>query len=190
MSPGPRTHRESWDVPWNAHCLTFSCFERQRFFAGKLARGGFLEHLETARTVTPFDLWAFVVMPEHAHLLILPHENVTMDRILYHLKRPFARRVVIWVEKTAPKSLERMAERQPNGKVTYRFWQRGGGYDRNCRSVADVHEKAGYIHGNPVRRGLVERPEDWPWSSAKAWATGLDEPIRIDRETFPVLGCT
>ena len=80
-----------------------------------------------------------------------------------------------------------MADVQPSGKVTHRFWLRGGGYDRNLRSVSDVHEKIQYIHANPVRRGLVVNPEDWLWSSARAWLCNVDEPIGIDRDSVPPL---
>ena len=52
----------------------------------------------------------------------------------------------------------------PHGKPI--FWQRGGGHDRNLRSDDDMREKIAYIHMNPVRRGLVEKPTDWDWSSA------------------------
>ncbi|MCA9235524.1 MAG: hypothetical protein KDA44_08625 [Planctomycetales bacterium] len=62
-----------------------------------------------------------------------------------------------------------------------------GGYDRNLRSVRDVHEKIRYVHENPVRRGLVATAVDWPWSSARAGATGGDEPLPIDRRSVPRL---
>jgi putative transposase len=55
------------------------------------------------------------------------------------------------------------------------------------RSVADIHQKIAYVHANPVRRGLVECPEDWPWSSGRAWQTGEDHPIAIDRGSLPTL---
>ncbi len=43
-------------------------------------------------------------------------------------------------------------------------------------------EKVNYIHMNPVRAGLVERPQDYKWSSARWWAgrPAEDEPIRVD----------
>ncbi len=44
------------------------------------------------------------------------------------------------------------------------FWQRRY-YDFNVWSSAKLGEKLDYLHNNPVRRGLVQRPEDWPWSS-------------------------
>ena len=188
MAKGEWIHRKSWDTPWTAHALTFSCFARQAFFRGRQSPRWFLEVLDEARVKTPFDLWAFVIMPEHVHLLILPHDGVLVRSILAAVKQPMTRRVLNWVEKNNPGFLSRMADRQPSGKTAYRFWQRGGGYDRNMRSTREVHEKARYIHNNPVRRGLVERAEDWPWSSARAWETGTDQSIRLDRQSFPPLG--
>ena len=64
---------------------------------------------------------------------------------------------------------------------------RGGGYDRNLRSIRDIHEKIRYVHANPVTRGLVDNPSGWKWSSALAWEEGLNSPIRIDRQTVPAL---
>ena len=126
-------------------------------------------------------------MPEHVHLLILPGEGVAISSILYQIKKPVATWAVSWVRLNRPSFLGTMLDRQPNGKSSYRFWQRGGGYDRNLRSVSDVHEKIKYIHDNPVRRGLAARARDWPWSSWRAWEKGVDEPIRIDRQTLPPL---
>ncbi len=81
-----------------------------------------------------------------------------------------------------------MADAQPNGQVAYRFWQRGGGYDRNLWSTRDILEKVQYIHNNPLRRGLVSKPQDWPWSSWRAWALGVNEPVAVDTKTLPWAG--
>ena len=66
-----------------------------------------------------------------------------------------------WRELRAP-ILARITDAQ--GRL--RFWQRGGGYDRLVYVDGEFPEKLGYIHTNPVRRGLVTRPELWRWSSA------------------------
>ncbi|MCK4626323.1 MAG: transposase [Phycisphaerae bacterium] len=182
-----RRHRKSFDIIGDAHCLTFSCFQRQPFFNGRYSPRWFLDAVEQARSKHPFELWAFVIMPEHVHMVILPHEGVKIRTILSRTKHPVTRRALHFVEKNCPSFAARMIDRQPNGKITHRFWLRGGGYDRNLRSVRDVHEKIRYIHENPVRRGLVKCPEDWQWSSASAWASDIDEPIRIDRESLPPL---
>jgi putative transposase len=57
-------------------------------------------------------------------------------------------------------------------RIRRRFWQPGGGYDRNITSIEALRAMIDYIHANPVRRGLVARPEDWEWSSAR-WYRGL-----------------
>jgi putative transposase len=80
----------------------------------------------------------------------------------------------------APAYLERLRDEQPNGDVHYRFWQRGGGYDRNVIEPATLLEMIEYMHNNPVRRGLVETAADWIWSSARFHAGRLPVPIAMD----------
>jgi putative transposase len=53
--------------------------------------------------------------------------------------------------------------------------------DFNVFTQKKFAEKIGYIHTNPVTRSLVEKPEDWPWSSFPHWSTG--EPGRIEIES-------
>ncbi len=186
----PQDHRKRckrWDIPFNAHYLTFSCFKRRPFLRSERACRWFLEGVKAAREKHPFDLWAYVLMPEHVHVVLRPHEEVKISSILKSLKLPVARRAGIWARQNCPEFLSRMADCRPNGKVAYRFWQRGGGYDRNLRSDDDIHEKIHYVHGNPVRRGLVEHPEDWPWSSAKTYADGVDGPVGLDGDSIPPL---
>jgi hypothetical protein len=50
-----------------------------------------------------------------------------------------------------------------------RFWQRGGGFDRNVRDESELMREVCSIHRNPVERGLVENPDDWAWSSVRWW---------------------
>ena len=52
-----------------------------------------------------------------------------------------------------------------------RFWQAGGGFDRNIFEPQTLFARIDYVHANPVRRGLVDRAEDWKWSSA-GWREG------------------
>jgi putative transposase len=180
-------HRKTckrYDVDAQAHCLTFSCFKQQPFLSRQRTCLWLAEALSAGREQGLYDLWGYVFMPEHVHLVLLPHPSVKISRILYAVKASVAQRALHWVRSERPAFLERMADRQPNGRCQYRFWQRGGGYDRNLRTEHDVREKINYIHANPLRRGLVTDPDDWPWSSYRAWRTGEDVPIPIDRESL------
>ncbi len=190
QEPVHRKRCVRWDIPWDAHFLTFSCYQRQPFFLRHRPRQWFLDALRQARRRHAFDLWGFVIMPEHVHLLIFPAEGVRIGPLLQSLKQPVTQRAIAWLRGHDPNGLERLCHLGPDGRRSHRFWQRGGGYDRNMRSVRETHEKLHYIHANPLSRGLVAQPEDWELSSARAWATGLDEPVAIDRGSFPPLDLT
>jgi hypothetical protein len=55
-------------------------------------------------------------------------------------------------------------------------------YDRNVRNYEEFAEKMGYIHRNPVKRGLCAKPEDWRWSSSRHYAMGEDCGVEIESE--------
>jgi putative transposase len=81
--------------------------------------------------------------------------------------------------------MARMSDVQPNGKTFFRFWQRGGGYDKNVDYPRDIWDLIDYIHNNPVRRGLVTRAEDWLWSSAADHLLGRPGKVRLHRDSVP-----
>ena len=124
-------------------------------------------------------------MPEHVHLLIWPRlPRYATKRILADIKRPVGQKAIAWLEVECPAFLERLTVR--NANRTYRhFWQPGPGQDRNVYDADTAHQLVEYIHGNPVRRGLVRRAEDWPWSSAADWAGRADVVLKVDR-TIPL----
>jgi putative transposase len=53
-------------------------------------------------------------------------------------------------------------------------------YDFNVCTEAKRIEKLRYMHRNPVKRGLVEKPEDWEWSSFRHSATGCVSPVELE----------
>jgi putative transposase len=128
-----------------------------------------------------FDLWAFVFMPEHAHLVVHPRRaEYAVSAILQGIKEPVAREGMAYIRAHAPDWLSRLAVTS-GGRIRHRFWQAGGGYDRNIIQPATLLATIDYVHMNPIRRNLAERPEHWKWSSA-AWFAGVgDSPIPLDR---------
>ena len=144
-----------------------------------------LDALELGRRKRRFDLWAYVVMPEHVHLVVRPCPGVKICQVLTTVKQSVSKRALVWLRENAPDFLTRLEDRRPNGRVVHRFWQRGGGYDRNLVDAQEIHEKIDYVHANPVRRGIAASVLDWRWSSARAWQTGVDGPIPIDRDSVP-----
>jgi REP element-mobilizing transposase RayT len=120
-----------------------------------------LRGLDEARTEFAFQLWAYVVMPEHVHVLVYPGDSPErMSVFLQALKEPVARKAIRYLKSNAPEWLARVTVRE-GSRLRHRFWQPGGGYDRNITSTEALRAMIDYIHANPVRRGLVARAEDW-----------------------------
>jgi putative transposase len=172
--------------PGHAHCLTFSCYRRQPFLSKDRSRQWLADAVDRAREKHRFHLCAYVMMPEHVHLLVWPTQpSYDISDVLQSVKRSVALRALAFVKRESPTLLARMGDRQPSGVTHYRFWQRGGGYDRNVVEIATLYWLIDYIHANLVRRGLCARPEDWFWSSAADYAGLRAGPLRIDRESLP-----
>mgnify|MGYP001764292970 CR=1 FL=1 len=121
-----------------AHELTFSCFQRFQLLSRDRTRLWFVEALEAARRKHRFELWAYVVMPEHVHLLVSEPQRAELAVAIKSLKQGVARRLI--------------ADRE-------HFWQKRY-YDFNVHSERKFVEKLRYTHRNPVRRGLCAQPED------------------------------
>ena len=119
----------------------------------------FLDSLELTRKRYNFEVLGYVVMPEHVHLLLsepLDHE-VPLSKALQFLKLSVSKRLT-------PKP----------------FWQTRY-YDFNVFTHNKRVEKLKYMHRNPVTRSLVERPEDWPWSSYCHYLLDKPSPVRRSR---------
>ena len=162
--------RPAVNEPGHAHELTFSCFHRFAFLQAECTCQWLADALNEARVSLDFALWAYVFMPEHVHLMIYPRKKVFDIRTIRHaIKEPVGRKAIKHLRDHAPQWLPRITVRRGN-RLERRFWQAGGGYDRNVWEPAAILAMIEYIHNNPVRRGLVARAADWKWSSAGWWA--------------------
>jgi len=102
----------------------------------------------------------FVVMPEHVHLLISEPERAKLSLALQMLKQTVSRKLRCKVSGTP-------------------FWQ-ARYYDFIVWSERKRLEQLRYMHRNPVKRGLVENPEGWAWSSYRHYLTGEDVGVEIE----------
>lgn len=181
----PLTKKKHYNVPGHAHALTFTCYRRRHLFRDETACSNFLDELFKARAKHNLKIWAYVVMPNHVHALLWP-ANPTYDisGIQREIKSLMAISYIKHVrEKTSELLKNMLVDDGASGEV--RFWQRGGGFDRNLWKGLAVHEMIEYIEGNPVRAGLVTYAEDWKWSSAYARARNMG--LVPDKFQIPVL---
>ncbi len=179
--PSHRKRVRHYDTVACVHELTFSCYHRLPLLddsrCSLLAEG-----LGTALHNHAWRLLAYVFMPEHVHLLVGPNDHAgSVSSLLAAIKRPTSWRVRQVLVATKDPLLERLTVRERPGRDVFRFWQEGGGYDRNLWSRSAVRSSIEYLHANPVRRHLCGSPEHWWWSSWHAFhaLTGPVAP-RVD----------
>ncbi|MCC6676880.1 MAG: transposase [Phycisphaerales bacterium] len=164
------------EVPAGIRFVTCSCQGRLPLFSNAQICGVFVEALIAARRKYKFELYAWVLMPEHVHMMVRPNDEVALDRVLLSMKLSVAMKVIArWTEMRAP-----ILARLDDGGGSPRFWQKGGGFDRNVRDGSELCREIRYIHRNPVERGLVSRPEEWKWSSVRWWMGKRDGEVECD----------
>jgi putative transposase len=168
--------------PGHAHFLTFSCYRRLPLLAKERAVRWFLGSLSAACRRLDYELWGYVVMPEHAHLVVRPRQaEYEISKFLQAVKQRVSRTAKKWLSENDPVWREKLTVRRRDRRRDFCFWLAGGGYDRNLYSEEAAFKTIEYLHHNPVRRGLVDDPLAWRWSSARWWNDSGGFGIDLDR---------
>jgi putative transposase len=154
MSTGLNRFQNTGDL----HFITFSCTRKRNILDTPEARDAFLKILEETRIKHAFHVLGYVVMPNHVHLLRTEPETTKLSIAIQVLKQRFSRT-----------------------RIEDDIWEPRY-YDFNVYTERKRIEKLRYIHRNPVARNLATKPEDWQWSSYRAYAQIEPGPVRI---TFP-----
>jgi putative transposase len=165
----PKLHH--FDHLGTARFVTFSCYRRQPLLTSPVVREIILAELARLRHDRSIKLLGYVIMPEHIHLVVLPPYGLRLGPTIGILKTRTAHAILdCW---RSDQQQRRRILRRENGAAA--VWHRRC-YDHNCRTPETVIEKVEYCHDNPVKRGLVPRAEDWPWSSY-LWYRGHREGV-------------
>jgi putative transposase len=170
VTPTFRKHKRTFNDAGHAHFLTYSCYQRLPLLSKDTSRQWVLDAFENVRQQFELDFWAYVIMPEHVHLLIHPRsDQYKIEHILAALKRPVSARAKAFLEERGENEWLRKLTVTRGTRESFRFWQAGGGYDHNMWNERPIREAINYIHANPVRRGLANDPLEWEWSSVQFW---------------------
>jgi putative transposase len=147
------------------HFITFSCRHRQQLLGRPESRTTFQQALEAMRIRSAADIYGYVVMPEHVHLLLSEPRDQSLAAAIQGLKQATAHFI-------GPRNCSLWDPRY---------------HDFNVLSNYKRVEKLRYLHRNPVRRGLVADPGDWQWSSFHQYATHEAGIVRLVIEADPAV---
>ena len=139
------------------HFLTFSCARRRPILGTPEARNVLIDLLEQTRKLYDMAVHGYVAMPEHVHLLVAEPEEARLSLAIQILKQRFSKT-----------------------RAEEYVWEPRY-YDFNVHTPAKRIEKLRYLHRNPVARGLVEEPDQWPWSSFRGYRYLEELPVKLCR---------
>jgi putative transposase len=150
------------DVAGGSYFFTLVTENRRPLFEEPAAVALFLGAIEKVRARHPFEVDAYVVLPDHLHALwTLPVGDANFSTRWRLIKEGFTRGYLKTHE-----HLQRSESRRAKGEQG--IWQRRF-REHAIRDEADFAAHLDYIHINPVKHGLVTAARDWPYSTFQDW---------------------
>ncbi|MET0050199.1 MAG: transposase [Candidatus Thiodiazotropha sp.] len=125
-------------------------------------------------------LYAYVILENHLHMVV---QSQNLPKDIARFKSFTARQLIAYLaENRVKRVLEQLAfyKKAHKGDRAFQFWQEG--YHPELIQDEDMmRQKIDYIHHNPVKRGYVDRPEHWRYSSARNYA-GMAGLLDVDHD--------
>ena len=163
-----------------AHFLTCTVVEWLPVFTRKETVEVVLDAWRHQRREYGLRLYGFVVLENHLHAIV---QCDGLPSVWARFKSYSARGIIERLEAAhAAPLLQRMqfARKAQRGDRCHQFWQEGS-HPQIVTSADMMRQKLEYIHNNPVKRGYVDHPEDWRWSSARNYL-GMAGVIEVDTD--------
>ena len=144
-------------VPNLPHHVTQRGNRRQKTFFSADDYRAYVELLSEAKETAGIAIWAYCLMPNHTHLVVVPRDEDSLAALFAEAHRRYTRRVNLregWQGHLWQERFHSFVMDEPHLLATVR-----------------------YIELNPVRAGLCESAQQWPWSSASAHLAGKDDAL-------------
>jgi len=139
----------------NLHFIGINCFRKRPIFDTPEPRNTFLTILEQTRLEYSVDIYGYVIMPTHIHLLISEPKEKPLASFIQVIKQRFSKT-----------------------RIEKEVWELRY-YDFNVFTSRKITEKLDYMHMNPVKAGLAIAPPDWQWSSYRTIYHAEPGPVKI-----------
>lgn len=148
-----------WRVEGGIYFFTAVTFERQSFLVEPIPRQLLRTAIESVRQRYPFEILAWVSLPDHLHTVwALPSGDFNYSVRWRQIKTLFSQAYLRAEPKLPPANSNRTRRGEHN------VWQRRF-FEHTCRDESDLKRCIDYVHVNPLKHGLVQRVQDWPWST-------------------------
>jgi putative transposase len=163
------------NLPGVLHFITGSLHRRRPVFTQDDCCLVLLDVCGSLKEEWPFKLVAYVLMPDHVHLIVNPRDG-RIKELTGALKSLSARSIG-----GAAKGLDFTRARTEADGTRRQVWQESF-KDLPLWSPWMIWQKINYIHANPVKAGLVGAAKDYRWSSFRAFYLNASEPLAVDHD--------
>ena len=190
------THLRRYNEPGDSHFWTISCRRRLTFFHDDGVKRIVADGLRVLQQRFGVCLIGYVIMPEHVHVIVYPHtrakdDPIPVSKLLHAFKKHVGfhgkqRLREVWRVQGGlwSQPLNAWATGDKNEQTIWNV----RGYDFNVRTHKALLQKLDYCHKNPVTRALVDRAEDWPWSSYRYHEFGDESVLKMDWDgSWPII---
>ncbi|QCF26476.1 REP-associated tyrosine transposase [Hydrocarboniclastica marina] len=142
-----------------SYFFTVVAYQRQPILTDSAVRADLRQSIAEVRAKMPFRIDAWVLLQDHMHCIwTMPESHYNFSKRWGMIKAACSRRLNENAGAYFPKSFSQQRRRE-NTLWQRRFWE------HQIRDQRDLNNHLDYLHYNPVKHGLVSRPEDWPYSS-------------------------
>lgn len=155
--------------PEGTYFITFAVQEWADVFSRNVYRDLLIESLDYCIKHKGLELFAWCIMTNHVHLMARATSGFTLSEILRDLKKYTSKAIVRAISENYRESRRKWLLAIFRSDEGIRFW-RGDNHPIEVYSNKIIRQKLNYIHNNPVKAGLVFRPEHYPYSSAVDYA--------------------
>ena len=158
------------------HFITITTVEWIDIFTRRMYKDILIESLKFCQKEKGLELYAYVIMTNHIHLICRAKENFKLSDILRDFKRHTAKHIIKEIKENEQESrkkwileiLQKVGKENPKNK-TYQFWRQDN-HPIELYKAETIQQKIDYIHNNPIEEGIVQNPEDYLYSSARNYA--------------------
>lgn len=175
--------RQRVNIEGEIYFVTTRTFTSKLIFSSHKNCELFLKILDFCRQKLKFQLYAYCVLPNHVHLLILPNKRNTISDVIRHIKGRFAK-----LYNTAEDEFLCYGNKKTTSSAGEEFiladkedtiWQKSF-YDKAIRSDEELHNVINYINNNALKHNLVDDSLKWRYSSSHNYEKTGEELIKID----------
>lgn len=163
------------NLPGALHFVTGNIIHRHPVFKQRACCEAFLDICTALRREWPFKLIAYVLMPDHVHLIVNPKDG-RIRELMGVLKSRTAQEIIAHTE-----GMSFLRDKPDPDRSIRQVWQESF-KALPLWSAWMIWQKINYIHANPLKARLVKSARDYRWSSFKAVHLDEAEPIEIDKD--------